>query len=155
MMVYRIGEVDFDTDASEIRVRGMATHLQPQVSSVLACLIRHRGEVVSKDTLVAEAWKGRYASDESVTRCVSLLRAQLADRDQRHLIETIAKKGYRFNGPVEEVTPGHCSASSHTEYQPQSAGDSPKTAVNLLITAAVIFLMLSALGVASDFFTLR
>lgn len=153
-----MGEVDFDPDASEIRVRGKATHLQPQVSSVLGCLIRHRGEVVSKDTLVSEAWQGRHTSDESVTRCVSLLRAQFADRDQRHLIETIAKKGYRFNGTVEELLPhteAPCNQTPPTDPQSRKSGDPPKTAVNLLITAAVFFLLLSVLVVASDFFTLR
>ena len=158
MTIYRIGEVDFDPDATEICVRGQLTHLQPQVSNVLDCLIRHTGEVVSKDLLVAEAWKGRRTSDESVTRCISLLRAHFADQDQRHLIETIPKKGYRFTGHVEKVEPQSCS--SHSQLADNGTvnvdlGDHAKTAVNIVLTGAVIFMLLSALIVAADFFTLR
>ncbi|MEH6587955.1 MAG: winged helix-turn-helix domain-containing protein [Halioglobus sp.] len=158
MTSYRIGEVDFDPDASEICAQGHVTHLQPQVSSVLVCLLRHKGEVVAKDMLVEEAWHGRSTSDQSVTRCISLIRGHFADRDERHLIETIPKKGYRFTGPVEEYRLHHSSAPIESEsahLQQTQTSNVSKRAVNLIVTAAAIFLLLSGLIVASDFFTLR
>lgn len=158
MTVYRIGELKFDPDASETCVRGRVTHLQPQVSSVLACLIRHRGEVVSKDVLVAEAWEGRRTSDESVTRCICLLRAHFAERDQKQLIETIPKRGYRFTGPVEKLQAGpstHFSQPAANGAIHIDSGDHAKTAVNLVLTGAAVFMLLGALMVAADFFTLR
>ena len=159
MTIFRIGEVEFDPDASEICAHGQVTHLQPQVSSVLTCLIRHQGEVVPKDVLVTEAWNGRRTSDESVTRCISLLRGHFADRDQRHLIETIPKKGYRFTGSARPVKNSfvRCEAAPATRFEEPTVElhTSPKTAVNLVLTAAALFVLLSGLVVASDFFSLR
>lgn len=100
MTIYFIGDVEFHPAASEILHAGHSTHLQPQVSNVLECLAKHHGEVVTRDVLFNEAWQGRHTSDECLTRCISLLRDHLHDRDQRHLIETIPRIGYRLTGPV-------------------------------------------------------
>ncbi|RLQ23203.1 hypothetical protein DWB85_04355 [Seongchinamella sediminis] len=154
MTVYRLGEVDFDPDASEIRVQGTATHLQPEENSVLDCLIRHRGELLSKDTLAAEALNGCDNKDERLSHCVSVLSAHFPAGNTGHSIEAIADKGYRFSGPVEEVPSEELHPNAH-DFHPVVNGDAEKTAVNLVITGAVIFLLLSTLIVASDFFTLR
>ncbi|MEP4148779.1 MAG: winged helix-turn-helix domain-containing protein [Halioglobus sp.] len=158
MTSYRIGEVDFDPDASEICVDGHITHLQPQVSSVLVCLVRHKGEVVAKDRLVEEAWEGRCASEKNVTHCISLLRGHLEDRNDRHLIETIPKKGYRLSGTVEQDSSNQSLSPVKQSLLPQLPiyeTDEPKQAVNIVLTAAVLFLMLSGMIVLSDFFSLH
>lgn len=153
MTVYRIADVAFDPDACEIIANGETQHLQPQVRSVLLCLVKHKGEVVPKDLLIAEAWGGRRTSDESVTRCISLLRQHFADRGERHLIETIPKSGYRLHASVsmESAAP----AQVHSAELQHAPHDDTKTAVNLVVTAAVLALLLSGLVVASDFFTLN
>ena len=158
MTSYRIGEVDFDPDASEICVDGHVTHLQPQVSNVLVCLVRHKGEVVAKDMLVEEAWEGRCTSDKNVTQCISLLRGHLEDRHDRHLIETIPKKGYRLAGTVQQDSSGQDLTPVKESFLPQLPiyePDEPKRAVNIVLTVAVLFLMLSGMIVLSDFFTLH
>ncbi len=158
MTSYRIGEVDFDPDASEICVDGQVTHMQPQVRNVLVCLVRHKGEVVAKERLVEEAWHGRHTSDENITHCISLLRGHLADRKERHLIETIPQKGYRLAGPVKQASSsrgiGFYKATLHHPL-PFYESDQPKRAVNLVLTAAVVLTLLSGLVVLSDFFTLH
>ncbi len=152
MTIYRVGEVDFDPDASEIRAQGQVKHLQPQVSNVLTCLLRHQGEVVPKDLLVEEAWEGRRTSDESVTRCISLLRAQLADRDQPRLIETIPKKGYRFNGSVQEMPElaEEAREACNESHGPAAVfADRPRTAVNLVMTGVLLLLLFGLLVTAN------
>lgn len=158
MTSYRIGEADFDPDASEICVHGHVTHLQPQVSSVLVCLVRHKGEVVAKDMLVEEAWEGRCASDKNVTHCISLLRGHLEDRHDRHLIETIPKKGYRLAGTVEQDSPDQSLVPIQESFLPQLpiyVTNEPKRAVNIVLTVGVLFMLLSGMVVLSDFFTLH
>ncbi len=151
--VYRIADVAFDPDACEITANGETQHLQPQVRSVLLCLVKHEGEVVPKDLLIEEAWGGRRTSDESVTRCISLLRQHFADRGERHLIETIPKSGYRLHAPVSlEMGPAEDSHLNHSRHAPSNEA---KTAVNLVVTAAVLAVLLSGLVVASDFFSLN
>lgn len=96
MRAYQLGRVGFDPDACELFSDGSPEHLQPQVRNVLLCLINHAGEVVSKDSLISEAWQDRAATEECLTRCISLLRKHLKQHGEPHLIETIPRVGYRL-----------------------------------------------------------
>ncbi|QFU75734.1 hypothetical protein EY643_08720 [Halioglobus maricola] len=153
MSAYQIGPILFDVEACEITSEGGTQHLQPQVRSVLLCLARHSGEVVSKERLVDEAWAGRHTSDEAITRCISLLRRHFEACGERHLIETIPKSGYRL---IESAEAANDAAPLATG--PGLTLDMPgftaKTAVNVVVTATVAFLLLSGLVIASDFFSL-
>jgi len=97
MRTYQIGEVGFSPDACELHKDGLIEHLQPQVRNVLLVLVENAGEVVSKESLLDQAWNGRATSDESLTRCISILRKHLSDRGEKHLIETIPRVGYRLH----------------------------------------------------------
>jgi DNA-binding winged helix-turn-helix (wHTH) protein len=152
--VYRIADVLFDSDACEITVGGKTEHLQPQVREVLLSLVRHEGEVVSRGVLAEEAWHGRQTSDESLTRCISLLRRQLERGGQHQFIETIPKVGYRFHGPIS-IQGNPRVANEHLVPIADTHDLAPKTAVNLVITMAVLVLLLSGLVVAADFFMLN
>ena len=141
METYHIGELEFDPDACEICSEGQCKHLQPQVRNVLSSLYRHRGEVVTREMLMEEAWSNRPASDESITRCISILRKHIADHDERTLIETIPKVGYRL----------HCTtgtgSSFDSERQRQTAASAPRIQLGvlnmglLIITGAIITLV--------------
>ena len=96
MRAYQLGRIGFDPDACELFSDGSPEHLQPQVRNVLLCLINHAGEVVSKDRLILEAWHERAATEECLTRCISLLRKHLKQHGEPHLIETIPRVGYRL-----------------------------------------------------------
>lgn len=148
-MIYRIGEVDFDPDACEIYTEGHFEHLQPQVRNVLLCLVRHQGEVVPKEKLVDEAWEGRHTSDESVTRCISILRKHFADRSERHVIETIPKTGYRLHCPVELDCAQNCAGRHSCDDKTPAVNDHSRTVVNLLITVALLLVLVCALLIFS------
>ena len=153
--MYRIAHVVFDEDACEIITNGDAHHVQPQACSVLSSLVRHQGEVVSRHTLAAEACLGRRTSEESVTRCISILRRHLDAGGDRDAIETIPKLGYRLRVPVTETALCSEESEGYLNYLTDHAAMPTKTAVNLIMTAGVIFLMLSVMLVASDFFAIQ
>ncbi len=154
MTIYRIADVLFDPDACEITVDGRTEHLQPQVRAVLLSLVRHEGEVVPRSVLADEAWQGRQTSDESLTRCISLLRRQLERDGEHHFIETIPKVGYRLHGPIS-IQDSPRVVNDHLVHIAANHDVPPKTAVNLVITLAVLVLLLSGLVVAADFFMMR
>lgn len=111
---FRIGDREFLPESCELRRSGVSFHLQFQVRNVLLCLARHRGEVVDKSTLLREAWGGRHASEESLTRCISLLRREFDRGDGPGYIETIPKVGYRLRvedecHPSNAHAPRECS----------------------------------------------
>jgi DNA-binding winged helix-turn-helix (wHTH) protein/tetratricopeptide (TPR) repeat protein len=64
---------------------------------ILATLLSHCGEVVTKDELLEVAWPGRIVSENSLTKAIGRLRATLGDLD---VVSTVHGYGYRFAGKV-------------------------------------------------------
>ena len=51
-MIYAFGDYELDTGRFELRHRGAAVPLEPQVFEVLGYLLRHRERLVPKDELI-------------------------------------------------------------------------------------------------------
>lgn len=102
--VYRFGEFTLDASNRRLSEGGASIALNSRYLDALAVLVRQRGQLVSKQSLVDEAWKGVPVSDEALTQAVRVLRRQLGDSaSQPRYIETVAKHGYRFVAPVHEI----------------------------------------------------
>lgn len=71
--------------------------LEPQLMAVLVFLASRPSEVVTKEELMEEVWKGVIVGENVLTRAISTLRKSLGDsRAQPKYIETISKTGYRL-----------------------------------------------------------
>jgi TolB-like protein/Tfp pilus assembly protein PilF len=82
-------------------------HLEPKMMGVLVYLAQRSGEVVPKEQLVQEVWRGTFVTDDVLIRCVSELRKAFGDHAGRPtIIETIPKRGYRLLLPVVAVACG-------------------------------------------------
>jgi pimeloyl-ACP methyl ester carboxylesterase len=90
-----------DVDRRELRFGDALRPTQPQVFDLLVYLVTHRERVVTKSELLAELWKDAVVTDASLQRAVSLARQALARSGGAELIETRARRGYRFVGRVE------------------------------------------------------
>ena len=78
----------------------LAKEVTSQDFLVLASLFRHREQIVTKETLVAEAWPGAKGgvSDETIAQSIARLRRTLrSDKAARGYIETIRRMGYRLH----------------------------------------------------------
>jgi TolB-like protein/DNA-binding winged helix-turn-helix (wHTH) protein/cytochrome c-type biogenesis protein CcmH/NrfG len=73
--------------------------LRPKSFDVLAWLASHAGRVVTKEELLSAVWPGVIVTEESLTRCVSDIRAALGDADQQ-LVKTVPRRGYVFAVPA-------------------------------------------------------
>ena len=93
--LWRFGEVEFDEPKWELRVHGQALDLEPRPLEVLNLLLRHAGEVVTKDEFFEAVWPGAIAGEKALTNAVAKLRKAIGDEDQS-VIETVHKVGYRF-----------------------------------------------------------
>lgn len=69
--------------------------LEPRIMQVLVALARRRGEVVSRDDLIATCWAGRAVGEDAIDRCISAIR-RLADTYGGFSVETIIRVGYRL-----------------------------------------------------------
>ena len=76
--------------------------LAPKELAVLRLLISNAGQIVSAEQLQLSVWGDVHVSADSLPRCVSSLRARLNAQD---CIQTIYKRGYRFQLPVKQVSP--------------------------------------------------
>ena len=83
----------------ELTVRGQQVKLEPKPLEMLMFLLRHPGEVVTKDELHEGLWPGRYLSESVLTKCIAKLRQGLGDEDQA-IIKTVHGYGYRLLAPV-------------------------------------------------------
>lgn len=106
---WRFGTAEFDEARFELRVGGVLVELQQKPLQVLALLLAHAGEVVAKDRILDVVWK-HPTGDAPLANAVSKLRAALGEAHAA-AIATVARQGYKFDGPVERVAAGRRLAS--------------------------------------------
>lgn len=86
--------------------------LPPKEHAVLCALVARQGAVVSKDRLIAEVWPEDSASDESLSRCIYVLRRTLSPSGDQGFIQTLHRRGYRFAVPVSVSEGGSTSTEA-------------------------------------------
>jgi DNA-binding winged helix-turn-helix (wHTH) protein len=100
-MIFSFGAYQLDTATAELRCRGAAVPVEPQVFAVLRLLIEERDRLVSKDELVERVWGGRIVSDAAVASRIKSARQAVGDSGEAQgLIRTVPKLGFRFVGDV-------------------------------------------------------
>jgi TolB-like protein/Flp pilus assembly protein TadD len=100
-MKLEVESYSVDLAARELRCGDAVVPVEPKVFDLLRLLIEERARVVSKDELVERLWDGRAISDAALSSCVKAARRALGDDGQRQrMIRTIARRGFRFVGPV-------------------------------------------------------
>jgi DNA-binding winged helix-turn-helix (wHTH) protein/pimeloyl-ACP methyl ester carboxylesterase len=105
-----------DCERRELRARGAAVPVEPQVFDLLVYLIENRDRVVSKDDLIASVWSGRIVSDSTLDSRINAVRKAIGDSGgKQRFVRTIARKGFRFVG---EVTTGATAEAAIAPSQP-------------------------------------
>src|SRR5690606_17412420 len=107
---YRFGSAEFDEARFELRVAGLPVDVQRKPLEVLAALLAHAGEVVTKDELLDTVWQGRPTVENVVANAVAKLRSALGP-DGAERIVTQPRVGYRFTGPLERTAVGRSLGS--------------------------------------------
>jgi TolB-like protein len=116
---------DIDVERRELRHAKAPVHVEPQVFDLLVYLVNNRDRVVSKDDLIASVWGGRIVSDSTLTSRINAVRNAVGDSgEDKKLVRTIARKGFRFVGAVHMQPrgdePTHFSNPPSNEIQEQS-----------------------------------
>ena len=82
---------------------GTLIHLPPKELEALRLLLAHAGRIVTPQQMRDVLWGDVNVGSDSVTKCVSSLRARLQLED---CIQTVYKRGYRFSANVAVQTVG-------------------------------------------------
>ena len=104
----QFGIFEADLGTGELRRSGIRVRLQSQPFRLLAVLVEHPGEVVSRETLQRELWGSETTVDfdHGLGIAVNKLRDALGDSAENpRFVETLAKRGYRFIAPVKAIDP--------------------------------------------------
>jgi predicted ATPase/DNA-binding winged helix-turn-helix (wHTH) protein/Tfp pilus assembly protein PilF len=101
---YKIGPLDLDPEARVLTHDGAPVPLGARGVAVLAALVSRGREVVQKPAIMEAAWPGLVVEDANLAVQISAIRRALARvPGGESWIETLARRGYRFVGPVVEV----------------------------------------------------
>ena len=104
----RFGAFELDLRARELRKQGTRIRLQEQPFQILAMLLEHPGEVVTREELRSRLWPSDtfVDFDHGLNKAINKLREALEDSvETPHLVKTLAKRGYQFIGDLKR-SPG-------------------------------------------------
>jgi DNA-binding response OmpR family regulator len=97
--VFEAGDIRIDFKRMEATCGGKPLPLTPKEFEVLELLIRHRGEVVSRQQFLEEVWGyEEMPTTRTVDNQIVALRQKLSPKDPEAYIATIHGIGYKFVG---------------------------------------------------------
>jgi serine/threonine protein kinase len=100
----RFSDFELDVRAFELRRSGARIRLQEQPLRILTALLERPGELVTREEIRKRLWPNGTAVEVShgINAAVQRLREALGETaGNPRYIETLARRGYRFIGPVE------------------------------------------------------
>ena len=125
---------------------GRSIALTGKAFDLLVALVEGAGHLMTKDALMERVWPGVIVEEVNLSMNVSAVRKALGDAPGgMRWIETVARKGYRFNAPVAmddvstmDMTRAHDASGS--------ANDSPHASRRRLIVSLACVAGASGLG---------
>ncbi len=101
------GRFRLDLSRRKLLRDGEPVRLHRRALDILSALAAARGEVLSKDTLMARLWPGRVVEEGNIHTHVSALRKALDEHGEGHShIVTVPGRGYRLAGLAEREVAG-------------------------------------------------
>lgn len=140
--------------AGQISRGGDTVRVEPKAMEVLAYLVRRYGEVVTREELEREVWRGALVGYDAVTSTVIKLRKALGDSaKQSTIIRTIPKRGYQLMVPATPVG----DAQGPPVVNPAAAPDPEASQVRRfgLVSTAAALLAVVAIGLGVSYFAIQ
>lgn len=124
----RFGVFELDLRTGELRKHGLRIRIQEQPFQVLALLLDHTGDVVTREELQKKLWPADtfVDFDHGLNKAISKIREALNDSaESPRFVETVARRGYRFLAEVKvvETAPARISELATFPHPVAEAGD--------------------------------
>lgn len=139
---------ELDVDSGLLSREGVPVRLQPQPARVLALLIEHAGDVVSREALRQQVWNDGTVVDfeRGLNFCIAQIRSALGDAaGSPRFVETLPRRGYRFIAPVAPCRGTAMSQARDADRLPAVAGRHRRWSYRRTGVAALIVLALATL----------
>ncbi len=104
----RFGAFEVNLRSGELRKQGVRVKLHDQPFQILALLLQHPGEIVTREELQHQLWPANtfVDFDLGLNSAVKRLREALCDSaDHPRFVETVPRHGYRFIAAIENGSP--------------------------------------------------
>jgi DNA-binding winged helix-turn-helix (wHTH) protein/Tfp pilus assembly protein PilF len=114
----RFGPFDVDLRSGQLYKHGIRLKLQDQPFQVLALLLEHPGDLVTREELRQKLWPADtfVDFDTGLNNAIKKLRDALGDSAEKpRYIETLPRRGYRFIAPVASDPQGSSQALASNE----------------------------------------
>jgi TolB-like protein len=101
----RFDAYEVDLPAGQLLKHGVKISLRDKSFQVLAALLEHPGQVVTREELQRRLWREEVFVDfdNNLNTAIARLREALGDLAERpHFIETLPKRGYRFLAKISQ-----------------------------------------------------
>lgn len=93
--VLEYGNIHLDTHRGTMEVHGEITELSKNEIKILAYLIKHKGQIVSRDELISYLWDTEeFVDDNTLTVNINRVRKKLEDNGLNNVIKTKRGQGY-------------------------------------------------------------
>ena len=112
---------NFKLDAGKLMLYrdGAEVSIPPKAARTLAAVVETAGTIISKEELIERIWDDSVVEESNLTQYLYLLRKILGNMpDGRPYIETLRRRGYRFNGEVTRFDEEPSPARFATEFRP-------------------------------------
>lgn len=111
-----------------------AVPLAPKAFDILLYLVQNSGRLVKREVLMEAIWPDSFVEETNLTVNISLLRKTLdTTSDGQPCIETVPRKGYRFNAEVTECEEESKYRKSNESVTPQSGGEAAAIGVTAVM----------------------
>jgi DNA-binding winged helix-turn-helix (wHTH) protein/TolB-like protein len=140
---FYLGELLVRPSSREVLLGGQTEKLEPRVMQVLVLLARHRGEVISRELLVATCWEGRVVSDDALNRAMTKVRQW--SKPATFTLETIPRVGYRLTAVEQSPKPSLAEPAAESTASTSSLRRY-STRKKILIGLGVMFALFFAFG---------
>jgi len=111
--IKRFGAFELDLRLRELRKHGLKVSLQGQPIEILGMLLERSGDLVTREEMQKRLWPNDTVVEfeHSINAAINRLRDALGDSaDKPRYVETLARRGYRFIGQLEDSGPGLAQA---------------------------------------------
>ncbi len=121
--VYEFEDFRLDATTRLLYRAGEEVVLTPKAVETLIALVERQGTVISKEELMQEIWADTIVEESNLSQYLHVLRKTLGETsDGKPYIETLKRRGYRFNGTVRVVEDGNSLSPSFVEAESLESG---------------------------------
>lgn len=99
---FRLNRIIVNAATNELIFPNKVIPIEDKVMKVLVYLAKNNHRIVSREELFNNLWSDVYVSQDSLNRCISIIRKVVGDKNgTQKVIQTVRNRGYRIVCSVE------------------------------------------------------